>query len=87
MSISLPVKGKSIAVYPNPSHGTINFTSLEKVKTIEIYNASGIMLKTFKVTNPQQLDYDISNLSTGMYFIRLLKEDNQASYLKVELLK
>ncbi len=59
-------------VFPNPA---IEYISIkdeqEQVRTIEIYNVVGRMLKLIKVNHSGE-KYDISRLPRGMYMVRML---------------
>lgn len=65
-----------IYIYPNPAKNDINIDiSLKAI--IEIYNIQGQLLKII-VVNDKKTSVDISNFSSGMYFVKVKTEQGIA---------
>jgi len=64
-----------ISIEPNPSHGWINISSdggnLSKFHTLEIYNVTGHLLETFKISESEDFTVDLSSYSKGVYLMHL----------------
>jgi hypothetical protein len=70
----------SITAYPNPSSTVVSFTGLEEAE-LSIVDINGSVVFTGKYTgNP----IDISDLSSGMYFIYISSEQN-ASVIRLSV--
>lgn len=71
----------SITMHPNPATDIVNFTALENILSIDIYNLLGqeIMNSDF---NNNEVEMDISPLSTGTYFAKV-KTANGSQTLKL----
>jgi Secretion system C-terminal sorting domain len=67
-SVTNLVDNTNISVYPNPTHGIINFIGLANGTRTEIYNAQGSLVHT-ALYNAQAMD--ISFLSKGAYWIKV----------------
>lgn len=71
----------SISVYPNPtSNNTVYVTSTTILKDIIVYNVNGQIIQEIK--NPSTISsetYQVSNLSTGFYMIKLATENGSAT--------
>jgi endonuclease I len=65
-----------ISIYPNPtSNGTFSISSTVELSSITIYNINGQIVQ--KVRNPSTVSnetYNISNLSTGFYLVKIDSE-------------
>ena len=60
--------------YPNPAKETIQFSGIEGIESISIYNALGQLVKVVRLQNStKNLEMDVSNWPSGSYF---LKPDN-----------
>lgn len=57
----------SFAIYPNPTNGYFAIKSNRSVEEISIFDISGKLIKTFT----EQNEYDVSELSKGMYLINI----------------
>ena len=67
-------------MYPNPTNNTINIDITAPIKTVCILNNLG--KEVFKSTiNKQQID--ISNLTKGIYFIRIDINTTKSYYKKI----
>ncbi|MFS4427956.1 T9SS type A sorting domain-containing protein [Chryseobacterium sp. S90] len=64
------VTTKEISVYPNPATDFIHINSLSTVKSIEIYDESGKLIKTEK--NNSRMD--VRGLSAGVYMVNIKTE-------------
>ncbi len=77
-SVSLSLKdikhSNAFSIYPNPAQNTIFIENLSSIKSIkiEIINALGqiILTKNFPDKNETPLQIDLSELKTGIYFIK-----------------
>ncbi|WP_452221968.1 T9SS type A sorting domain-containing protein [Lacinutrix salivirga] len=60
----------NFSIYPNPTTNfiTIKSNSLKHLDDIKIYNSIGLFVGSYKIEN---MTIDISNLSSGVYFIKL----------------
>lgn len=67
--------GTGTLVFPNPTSSTssVNWNEVD-IDQIAIYNANGELLRNAVVTGNKG-SYEISNLSSGMYFVKLSFED------------
>lgn len=69
-----------VIVYPNPSHNTISVKIADNSNTISITDIMGqTVVAEQKVNGLQTQNMDISNLANGVYFIKLVSKNNQAS--------
>jgi hypothetical protein len=69
-----------ISLYPNPTKNRINIDITAPIKTVCIFNNLG--KEVFKSTiNKQQID--ISNLTKGIYFIRIDINTTKSYYKKI----
>lgn len=71
-------------IYPNPTSGKFYLNSHKKVFRIELYDRSGILKKTIinnKIKN--NIEINISDLSMGLYFLKIFTEDNKIMQYKV----
>lgn len=59
-------------IYPNPTHQLLNISTEEKIDKIEIYTILGT-----KVLESHQLKINVSNLSKGVYIIKIATKNNQ----------
>lgn len=58
------------SVYPNPATSTLNISIPENQnQQLQIFNSLGMLVKEISAT--QQTQIDISDLSSGLYFVRL----------------
>jgi photosystem II stability/assembly factor-like uncharacterized protein len=67
----------SFKVYPNPALNKITVTSKYNIQQnclISIYTISGELVKQCKVRNERQFEIDVSNLSGGMYLLKMQSE-------------
>lgn len=70
-------------IYPNPSDGTFTIQTKTFLNQVNIYTQTGAFVKTVLPENNNEfVEVGISGLSTGIYLIELLN-DNQKSWKKV----
>lgn len=72
--------GDEISIYPNPNNGTFTITSDEPFQNIKIVNVLGEEMNYNTNANSSTREICISNLSTGMYFIKI--NTSTKNYLK-----
>jgi len=73
------------SVYPNPTNGLFNiqFSDNQQDVQLEIYDISGRihLQKRVMTINQNSIEtLNLDNLTTGIYTIRILSEDNQATF-------
>ncbi|QBA20109.1 T9SS type A sorting domain-containing protein [Chryseobacterium indologenes] len=65
------VNTKEIAVYPNPAHDFINVNTATKVKSIDLYDETGKLIKT-EINNSK---IEVTGLSAGIYSVNVKTEE------------
>ena len=78
-----PAVQTSIQIDPNPAKNYINLRINGNVENLnyQIYDMSGKLLKNSDITNENTI-INISRLSSGIYFIKVLKNNQQVEILK-----
>jgi hypothetical protein len=69
-----------VSLYPNPAKDVLNIEMTNEVKSVEIYNFQGQ-----KVLESNQKQINVSNLSSGMYMIKVQDNENSVATKKVIL--
>jgi hypothetical protein len=69
-------KGPKFSMYPNPAGQLIHITT-NSTGVVDIYGITGRKIKTFTVSGSSTLD--VSNLSAGIYLLRLTTAHGQSS--------
>ena len=72
----------TVRLYPNPAQNEFSVESDLSLDIIKIYNQLGQLVEKFDVKDTQS-SYDISTLSTGLYFIELSSVDGKKSVRKI----
>ena len=82
----IAVKNKSVIsellIYPNLANTEVTIQSPNKIQSIEISNGLGQVVLT-NSTNTKKVDLSIHNLSKGIYFVKILLEDNTIQIKKL----
>ena len=68
---------EEINIFPNPASTYFSITENNLVESIEIYNVVGKQVKSFDAT--VNGSYSISDLSDGMYLVRLIDESGKVA--------
>ena len=80
-SAVLPLRAdvRELNVYPNPAaNGWVNIVlESEQPSIINLYNASGQLLRSQRYDFGQELRYDLGNLNGGMYFLQAVQDDKR----------
>lgn len=66
---------KNIRIFPNPTSDYINLSESDDIAQIKIMDMLGREVKTFMVVANRA--YNVKDLDTGMYFIKLISNDNK----------
>ena len=64
-------RGDVIKVYPNPTKGKVTVQHSTLTKVIQLYNASGIMIKIINAENSTSTEIDLSTQPQGVYLLRI----------------
>lgn len=78
-------KQNSITVFPNPTSGfiTVQNSNNTNLKTVEIFNIAGQLIKNFSLDNGfNKASVDMSQLANGTYILKI-KSDNESNTVKV----
>jgi flagellar hook assembly protein FlgD len=88
--------------YPNPFNPTtkirifINTSDMAKIKMLRIYNSLGQLVAVIDITNLssgwQEIEFNGkdmfgNNLSSGVYFVQLLMDNNHMNTVRMNLVK
>lgn len=69
---------KDISMFPNPANTVLNIETEKTISKIEIFNVQGELVKTANTKNVQ-----IQELSGGIYFVKVIFNDNNVGITKV----
>jgi len=65
----------NIDVFPNPTAGIITVLFDENLKNIEVYNILGSLIHSEKTNSLNEIELNLSHLSSGIYHLVLTSED------------
>lgn len=71
----------SIVAYPNPTTGMLTIQAPSET-TVQVFNTSGSLLYTRIITEGKN-QIDLSALPTGLYFLRVVTHNGDASTIKI----
>lgn len=77
---------ENIRVFPNPASGKISISNIEdaNLKSIEIFSVIGkLSSRVFVENNSKSLNMDISNLTSGIYLLKLNNEEGNSKTQKL----
>ena len=70
-----------IYIYPNPAS---NYFTLNTATTkVQIYSLTGQLVKSFNNKQTKEHQFMISELKTGVYFVKAINENNEVSTMKL----
>ena len=71
----------SLKLFPNPTNKSFTLTNNSSIdlKKVEIYNNLGKRLKNYEI----QSSYNIEDLSTGIYFVKVMDQENRSKTIKL----
>jgi ELWxxDGT repeat protein len=67
------LNGEKVSLYPNPTQNYFQIETTETLSKVEIYSLHGQLVKSFVPQN----QYDISNLSSGIYLVKIQANDGE----------
>ncbi len=82
VGIENEIMGNAITLYPNPVKEMLFIESTSALNTISVFNLTGRKVLVSKI-NAMRATIDMSALSPGVYFIRLLQTDGKVYIKKV----
>lgn len=62
---------KMVNLFPNPSKGNITITNTKYLEVIEVFNILGRLVKEVYVSQESKIELNLSNLSKGMYLVKM----------------
>ncbi|MDR2205894.1 MAG: M4 family metallopeptidase [Flavobacteriaceae bacterium] len=73
-------KNSSFQVFPNPTSGIVTIQNSKNLnlKTAELYNATGQLIRTFKLNGTSQ-NLDLSKIERGNYILKISSETETSS--------
>ncbi len=81
VQVSLPASDIALQVYPSPARGSVTLKGQSIGSLIEIISVDGHILKKFNASAVTQ-KIDVSNLPSGIYFIKELSKDGNNTSAK-----
>jgi hypothetical protein len=72
-TLSLKKRSQNISIYPNPVSNKLYIEKDVSVLTAALYNINGKKIKSW---DGQKNEYDLSFLKNGIYFIKIVTENN-----------
>jgi hypothetical protein len=75
----------SVYLYPNPTSNILNVVVENKLETPEAYsiiNTLGQIIKSKKIESTEDLQINVSNLSQGIYFLKLSKSQSETKTIR-----
>jgi hypothetical protein len=73
----------NIQVYPNPFKNTVSVNGgNQQIETVEIYSISGSLIKKQNITGNGQ-EIELSELKSGIYFLKINTPENESTILKI----
>lgn len=63
----------SVSLYPNPVKNVLNIKAKNIIKSVSLYDVQGRLLQT-EINSNNQLEFNISSHSNGVYFIKIITE-------------
>ena len=82
-----PVEVKRLEVYPNPVSDILYIESEKVIKEIEIYNMLSTQYAYSKRPYNTNAELNIEGLPVGIYFLKILTNDNQISIQRILIQK
>ncbi len=76
----IAANSKKVNLYPNPAKSTVNFKNADKIKSVDIFEASGRKVLSVK---PEGESISIENLRSGSYYLEIQLKDGSTSYEKL----
>lgn len=73
-------ENKKIVLYPNPAKETLNFKNADKIKSIDIYEATGRKVRSVQLNGE---NISVSDLKSGSYYFEILLKDGTVSFEKL----
>ncbi|MFT4601908.1 MAG: hypothetical protein ACI857_002094 [Arenicella sp.] len=66
----------SFEMYPNPASGSVNFSldNFQDVNSILLFDLNGKLILEQQANGNSKLEIDVSNLSSGLYTVRVISE-------------
>ena len=61
----------SVSLYPNPADSQIFIESIFNITQIDIYNESGVAIKSLTLNSASNAKIDVCNLPSGLYFLKV----------------
>ena len=73
MSINENDSENKLIIYPNPAYykSSVNIAGLAQNEIVEIRDIQGRVVKNVKSLNDQVLSIDLSEISSGVYFVKV----------------
>lgn len=71
----------SFSIYPNPANSS--FKTNKEISSLQIFDITGKLVKSFNGSLSQNEDYNISDLSKGVYLIKIQDQNNATSTSKL----
>jgi hypothetical protein len=75
----------SVYLYPNPTSNLLNIVVENKLDSPEAYaiiNSLGQIIKSKKIESEQDLSVNVSNLTQGIYFLKLSKNQSETNTIR-----
>ncbi len=70
-------------IYPNPARNMVNIESHHLINSIQLFNELGILVREEKIDNQSNALLNVSNLSAGVYFIKIMSPDHSTTLNKI----
>lgn len=71
---------EEVYLYPNPTYGTVNIQSNDKIEEAGIFDTKGALISFQTITN-QQLE--MKDVPSGVYILKMITEDKKTIYKQV----
>lgn len=70
---------KDLLLSPNPVKNQFTLQGISKIKSLEIYDISGKLIKQFDAESLSKKTFDVSHLKTGNYLVKIKTANNSFS--------
>ena len=76
-------ENKPVSIYPNPTSNSVNIVSPKEMKQLQLISITGKILKNISQNGQTNTKIDLSNLSSGIYFVKIIFNDNSIVTKKI----